>query len=256
MENFENKQEEFHARPVPAATDILPVDQPPVVNLPETTTLKRNIIGGIAIAAAVAAFIFEQSPANEALRTTAAFNVLDDTESPFISGSAVAGITMAIEMGSSTLAAAGFHFEKERMQKFINKFKKPDSEGGHIIDSEDQETKSKSKEIFFDTGTALGFGAAIVIARKRFIDTERTFKDDILTGTKASAVIAGVSGLIGYLATGGVDNADKIGLEKPAEVFVKYATDWKVWAAVFGSLYIAGKTKGWIEKINNRIKDQ
>lgn len=247
MENYENKPDRLS----------LPPDQSHDQGLSENAkSLGANIIGGLAITAAVAAFIFEQSPANEALRTTAAFNVLDDTASPFAAGSAVAGITMAIEMGSSTLAAAGFHFEKERMQKFINKFKKPDSEDGQIIDAEEQKTKSKSKELFLDTGTALGFGAAIVIARKRFVDSERTFKDDILTGAKASAVIAGVSGFIGYLATGGVDNADKIGLEKPAEVFVNYATDWKVWAAVFGSAYVATNAKSWIKKINIWMKDR
>lgn len=246
MENFENKPDSISLQP----------DQSHDQGLPENgKSLKANIIGGLAITAAVAAFIFEQSPANEALRTTAAFNVLDDTASPFAAGSAVAGITMAIEMGSSTLAAAGFHFEKERMQTFINKFKKSDPEDEQIT-TEPKKSENNAKEIFLDTGTALGFGAAIVIARKRFVDTERTFKDDILTGAKASAVIAGVSGFIGYLATGGVDNADKVGLEKPAEVFVNYATDWKVWAAVFGSLYVVGKTKGWFEKIKNRTKDQ
>lgn len=74
------------------------------------------------------------------------------------------------------------------------------------------------------------------------------------TLTGYTAVGAGVSGGIGYLATGGVEHADKVGLETPAEYFVDYATDWKFWTALLAGGYGIKYTKLGISKVIDRFK--
>jgi hypothetical protein len=50
-----------------------------------------------------------------------------------------------------------------------------------------------------------------------------------------------VSGLIGYLAGGGLTNAAKVGLERPAQWIIDYGTDTRFWVGLlvvgYGSVF-------------------
>lgn len=217
-------------------------------------TKREKIIGGLIVAAAAGALIFEQGPANEALRTKIGLDVLQASNSEIAVGSAIAAVTLAIEMGSSGLFAMGVHKERERVDKLLSRFRKKE-ELEEDVKHEKEHAKEKKNELVekvTDAGVALGIGAAIVIARKRVVDPKRTLKQDLVTGLKASSVIAGVSGIIGWLAAGGIRHAASVGMEKPAQYFVDYATDWKFWgvviAAVYGTSYLRNKFNNWQSK--------
>lgn len=217
-------------------------------------TRKQKIIGGLVVAAAAGALVFEQGPANEALRTKIGLDVLQASNSEIAVGSAIAGLTLAIEMGSSGLFALGVYKERERVDKLLSRFRKKEELQEDV--KHEQEHKKEEKNEFVekitDAGVALGIGAAIVVARKRVVDPKRTLKQDLVTGLKASSVIAGVSGIIGWLAAGGIRHAASVGMEKPAQYFVDYATDWKFWgvviAAVYGGNFLKNRYTNWQQK--------
>jgi len=232
--HISKSREEYHAQ------RLLPPE--------ETEEVFRSgfdkFIGGLSVAAAAGALVFEQGPANEALRTKVALDVLTATSNEIAVGVATAALTYGIEFGSSALLALGAHKEGQRVEKLISKFKKDDKGKSE----EEHNKNSHFKENVTDAGIALGVGAAIVIARKRLVDPKRTLGEDLKTGAKASAVIAGVSGMIGYLAAGGIEHAKSVGLEKPAQYFVDYATDWKFWAGVLACVYAGSYIKEQVKR--------
>lgn len=198
---------------------------------------KAKIASGLLIGATFGALAFEQSPGNESVRATAALEVLENTSDPLAAGGMVAGLTVVIEGVTGTLIAAGLNREKNFIGPKLERFKDKlvdDPEKASLLDGDEQKKKSNGiAGSLADTGITCTLGPGMVVARRHIQGpTERSFKKDIKSLTGYTAVGAGVSGVIGYLATGGVKHADKVGLGVPAEYFVDYATDWKFWTGL------------------------
>lgn len=191
----------------------------------EERRLARAGSAGI-VALAAAALVFEQGPFNEALRTKVGTDVLQSTQNALAVAGTVAVLTLAIEVIASALFAFGVAVHQDRVIRLISRGRERPS--AH---------RPGRRGIVSDIGLALAVGAAVVVARKHLIDPGRAFKADIGTCLKASGAIAVISGLIGYLAAGGIQNARAVGLERPAQWFVDYATDWRFWAVVILAVY-------------------
>jgi len=203
---------------------------------------RDRILGGLLLAAAGASLVFEQSPANEALRVSAGLNVLKSTMNELAVGGVVGAITYGIEMGSSGLISAGLNSRLKSLRRF----------SGWIHDklfNNTKKTDTKTTDKITDMGIALGVGAGLVTAKHHFQDAEPSLKKDLITSAKASTLVAGFSGGVAVLAAGGIARAEKIGLGKPAEYVVKYGTDWKFWLGVVGVI----QGGSWLKnKIMNR----
>lgn len=265
-------QEEFEA------SYLAPVTAENMPYYEETSRWRGRLFGGALIAATGAALLFEQSPGNESVRATAAFNVLEDTEDPLAAGLMVAGLTVAIEGVTGGLIGAGLNREKDRLQPKLERFRKniikepePIEESETLVDPNKRQrgkvaralgravtkvttTTTKVATKLTDTGITCTVGPGMVVLRRHFQEDERSMRKDMKTLTGYTAVGAGVSGGIGYLATGGVEHADKVGLETPAEYFVDYATDWKFWTALLAGGYGIKYTKLGISKVIDRFK--
>lgn len=241
-------QEEFEASYLPPVTaEDLPYHE-------EKTRWRGRIFGGALLAATGAALLFEQSPGNESVRATAAFNVLEDTEDEFVAGAVtVAGITMAIEGVTSTLIAAGLNRHSETFDRRLGRFRKK-LEGVDDPENPDETKKEGLAERLTDTGITCTIGPGMVVFRRHFQEQDRTFMKDMKTAIGYCAVGSVVSGGIGYLVVGGVENADKVGLGTPAEYFVDYATDWKFWTALLAGGYGIKYAKQGISKLISRFK--
>jgi len=85
-------------------------------------------------------------------------------------------------------------------------------------------------------GVALGVGAGIVVVDKHMEAEHNTARKDVTHAIGASALVAGVSGAIGYLGAGGVKQLEDTPLERSAEIFVDYATDLRVWAIILSPI--------------------
>jgi uncharacterized membrane protein len=75
------------------------------------------------------------------------------------------------------------------------------------------------------------------MTKRHIEDNEPTLQNDIKRGLSYSAIGASVSGVIGYLVTGGIQHAEAIGLEKPAEYVIEYGTDMRFWTGVIAVIY-------------------
>ncbi len=185
----------------------------------------RFVIGG----AAILCLAFQQSPANEAVRTAIALDFLKRTDNPFIVGLVVAVLTMVIEGGTSLMIALGLHLKGSSVNQLLRRVKRDKNEtsGGR---------ESKTSKVA-DYGITLSIGAGIVVIKRHVQDPQRTRMMDVQTGLAFSLFGSIVSGLIGFLAAGGIKYAEQVGLGTPARYVVDYATDWRFWAVIVGSVY-------------------
>lgn len=188
----------------------------------------------------IAALAFEQSPANEAVRANLAFRALDHTGNAFVVGAVVFTITLVIEGVPGGLIAAGLHLNPGLLRRLMRR-----DRGGD--DASASPRRGGIGSTLTDVGIALGVGAGLVVVRRRWADPRRTLRDDLRTGAWACMVVAVVSGLIGFLVAGGIRYADDVGLERPAELVVDYATDWKFWLVVVvliqGGSWLSGRLR-------------
>ncbi len=236
----------------PRWADLAPATETKIESNKSSHRWRGKIFGGALLAATGAALLFEQSPGNESVRATAAFNVLEDTEDEFIAGAVtVAGLTMAIEGATSILIAAGLNRNSHVFEKKLSKFR------NKLNDDDDTDTDKKASlaEKLTDTGITCTIGPGMVVFRRHFQEEDRTFLKDIKTATGYCAVGSVVSGGIGYMAVGGVAHADKVGLGVPAEYFVDYATDWKFWTALLAGGYAIKYAKQGIGKIRSDFNE-
>src|SRR5690606_7427317 len=84
-----------------------------------TNTAKR-IMGVGLLAGSIAALAFEQSPGNEALRINRATHIIEQEGTPLDVAIDVAGVTMAIELGTSALIIAGLNQDGGVMNKMLD----------------------------------------------------------------------------------------------------------------------------------------
>lgn len=207
-------------------------------SLEQTSAWKKNALRIGLVGATVGALIFEQGPGNEAVRTMAAFDVLDNTNSPLAAGGAVAALTMAIETGTGGLIALGLHEEKATIKKVLNRFKRKSApeldEEGNIIEKEKERTLATKAG---DMALAVSVGPGIAMTKRHLQEAEPTMRKDMKRLLGYSAVGSALSGGIAYLVTGGVKHAEAVGLETPAEYVADYGADIRTWAGILGAIY-------------------
>ena len=189
----------------------------------------RRVVGTAVVVAAAGSLVFEQSPANEMVRTNAALEVLESTGSAWRVGLTVAAITVVIEMISGALIAVGLHLEGGPVQRLKRRMVR-DHEGDG--DAPSPSGGRRAAGVGTDVAVALGLGAGLVTMRRHVADPAPTLRKDLKNTAVATAVVAGVSGLIGYLAGGGLANADRVGLGTPARYVVDYGTDTRFWVTL------------------------
>lgn len=188
----------------------------------------------VVIVSALAALAFEQSPANEALRTSAGLGVLARTGNELLVGAVVAAITVVIEGASSVLIALGLRDERGVVGRMTERLRSRVADGPD--DALDPSRAARVRATMTDAGIALGVGSGLVVVRYRLRRGRRSLGADLATAAKATMVVAVVSGLIGVLAGGGIEHASAVGLGTPARYFVDYATDWRFWCVVLGGI--------------------
>lgn len=181
----------------------------------------------LVVVLAVAAIAFEQSPANEAIRANVAFRVLDRTGDSLTVGMVVAAVTLLIEGVPALLIALGLHLDPGLLHRLMRRL-------GVDVDAvaESDAPRRTVGSALTDAGVALGIGAGLVIVRRRWRTPFRTLAEDLRTGAWACVLVAAVSGLIGYLLAGGIRYAADVGLERPAQLVIDYAADWRFWLVV------------------------
>jgi hypothetical protein len=200
------------------------------------STSRKKLYRAALLGATLTALAFEQGPGNEAVRSALMFNVLDHTHNALAAGGAVGAITMAIEGGTSGLIALGLHEEKSAVKRVIQRFKRKSApeldEDGKAIEI-DRTFATKAG----DLALALTVGPGIAMTKRHLQEAEPDFKTDVRRGLGYSAIGAGVSGGIGYLITGGIQQAAKVGLEAPAEFVARWGADARTWVGLLGVVY-------------------
>jgi len=182
---------------------------------------------------AVASVVFEQSPANEALRANIAFRALDYTGDAVLVGLVVFALTIVIEGVPAGLIIAGMRANPAAMEKLSGRIAtkgSPEESDGH---------RRRSFSVT-DAGVALGIGAAIVVLKRALSGRQDPNDWQSLgrAGASATLVVAVVSGLIGYIVAGGVETAARYGLETPAEYVVRYGANWRFWFVVVAAVTV------------------
>jgi hypothetical protein len=189
-------------------------------------SLARKALGTTVFAATAISWIFEQSPANEALRADIAFDVLDRTRNALAVGGIVGAVSFLIEMVPASLVAIGLNQKESAIDRFVQKRIAKNSST-----DETNSNKEKKHNKLTDFGIAMGIGAAAVVGKRHLSDREPSFKNDMSNAVQASEYVAVGSGAVGFLAGGGIRYAEKIGLEDQAQFVIDRGTDWKTWVA-------------------------
>jgi len=220
----------------------------------------RGIVGALVVVLAAASLVFEQSPANEVLRTNAALRVIEDGGGPVSVGLVVAVITVGIELGSAVLITLGLHAEEGYVQRFkrtlVGRGRKVGSTGARR--GRHRRTRALSR-LAGDVAIALGLGAGLVTVRHHVLDAHPTIRRDLIVSVRATAIVAVVSGLIGYLAAGGISNAEKVGLGTPAQWVIDYGTDTRFWVTVlvvgYGAAFVVKVVRGRADRQARRLHE-
>jgi hypothetical protein len=217
----------------------------------QTAAPQRVWVGRVVLFLAVVALGFEQSPANEALRTALGLEVLDRTQNEWAVGATVFGLTCLIEGISSVLIIMGLHGPSGMVERITTRFRTAASEDDSTAANQSSRM-ARAGGVLTDASLALGVGAGLVVIRHHLRHATRPVSADLGTGAVATTVVAGVSGAIGVLAAGGIRHAARVGLETPAQWFVDYATDWRFWLVVFAAIQVASA----VRRLLNRSKGE
>lgn len=224
--------------------------------VPESRSAWKRIYNASVITAAGGFLIFEQSPANETIRIDAGLDVLKSTGSAIDVGLTIFAITALIEGVSSVPIIAGLHSEGGGVQKLKAKMQKREGEGGEtsveVVAESKPSALGKVASSGTDVGIALGLGAGLVAVKRHVADPNPTLAKDIKNSAKATGVVSAVSGSIGYLASGGIANLEKVGLETPGQYIIDYGTDTKFWMGALLIGYGGYYAKKGINKMRNR----
>lgn len=166
-------------------------------------------------------FLFEQSPANEAVRAFVGFRILDMYSSPLYVGLAVLLVTLCVEITTSFFISLGLKHSKH-FQSFATRHK-------NVLESKG----SVGISLMSNGVLALTVGSGVVVIKYRLQRQRATFRQGFKVGVEAAAWIAVVSGLIAYLASGGVEVVRAYGYGGVADAIVKYGSDWRFWFVLF-----------------------
>lgn len=191
---------------------------------------------------AITVFAFQQSPANEAIRACVGANIFDYTGNPLLVGAGVGVATMAIEGLSSLSIGAALQDEHGMVNRFKHMIKRGQSEN----------MPAPNSSAVSDTAVMLGIGAGALVVKRHFEEPDRNLAKDVRTSVKASGFIAGFSGGVAGLASGGLSYASSVGLEKPAEIMINVLADGRTYIGLLGAAAITSVIKkGW-HKLQSR----
>ncbi len=253
--NFSSIDEPSIEAVLEAPSDFMPEETPSSSSqeaLQHRSRISRAL-GAAIIPLTVGALAFQQTPANESFRANRTFEVLEDTGDPLLAGATTLAWTIPIEGVAGALISIGLinkrEFIQPRLEKRFRKKKIELNEHDTVLDEEAtlskrQALKKRIGRTVVDTGVTCAVGPGMVVAKRHFEESDRTFMKDMKTLAGYTTVGAGVSGVIGYMATGGIGHADKVGLKGPAEFFAENAADWKFWTG----LMILGYGTKWTVK--------
>ncbi len=208
----------------------------------ETETTRRAIIGGVLGAGAVASWIFEIGPLNEALRTNIGLDVLQNTSSPNAVALTLAAVTMGIETGAATLVAGGLHYAGDGIIEKVRKFKFVNKKFNQIeADQAKESSLGRVGTVAADAVTALGVGAAIVVAKHyvkdRVMGRKHVLARNILKGAAAATSPAIMTGMVGKIAGEAIVAGGEADLGPISEFIVDYGTNNAFWMGVLASCY-------------------
>lgn len=191
----------------------------------------HTAVGYLVVVAAAAALVFEQSPANEMLRTNAAISMLQRTGSAVWVGVVVFAITVVIEFVAAFLITLGLHAQGGAVQRLKDRMIRKRAE--KLVDLPGEEKRDSAGRRIgrfgADVAVALALGAGLVTLRRHVTDPDPTMRGDLRVSFRATMIVAVVSGLIGYLLGGGLANAHRVGLERPAELIIEYGVNQWFW---------------------------
>lgn len=179
-------------------------------------------------------FVFQQSPLNEIIRVWAATSVLRQTHSPLLTALVVAGLTFVIEAIAAVAIAKAMRLYPSKMSWMHKKLTKKDR-------TTKRQLRSTKASTATDTALALGIGAGAVLVKKHFEQKNRSAQDDARTIVKSSAGIALFSAIIAYLASGGIESIDKLGMSpETTQLIFNIATDWKIYVIIILAIELFG----------------
>lgn len=218
-----------------ASPSVLAVQQPEVEYIVPTIIKRESnpisaeqVKNAAKLTTALATFGFQQSPGNEMARTYLGISLLDASHNPGLAALGVGVATVAIEGISGLSTSVALNSNSAAYERLKAKLKRRSS-----VESDSSKTDRAN-----DIALALALGTSIVVAKKHFQYEGRTLKDDRRTMAKAVGLISTTSAGIAFLAAGGVEYADEVGLGDQAEIAVNYALDWKTYAVMFGVIQV------------------
>ena len=198
----------------------------------------RSLLAYLVVVAAAAALVFEQSPANEVVRTNAAISMLQRTGSAVWVGVVVFAVTAVIEFVAAFLITLGLHARGGAVQGLKARMIRRRTEKLDQQAEEKQDTTGRKVGRFgTDVAVALALGAGLVTLRRHVSDPSPTIGRDLAVSARATAIVAVVSGMVGYLLGGGLANAHRVGLERPAEIIIEYGVNQWFWISVLAVGY-------------------
>lgn len=192
----------------------------------------RSLLGYLVVVAAAAALVFEQSPANEIVRTNAAISMLQRTGSAVWVGVVVFAVTVVIEFVAALLITLGLHARGGAVQGLKARMIRRRAEKLDQTEERQDSAGRKVSRFGADVAVALALGAGLVTLRRHVTDPAPTIRRDLKVSAQATAIVAVVSGLVGYLLGGGLANAHRVGLERPAELIIEYGVNQWFWISV------------------------
>lgn len=198
----------------------------------------RSLLAYVVVVAAAAALVFEQSPANEVVRTNAAISMLQRTGSAVWVGVVVFAVTAVIEFVAAFLITLGLHAQGGAVQGLKARMIRRRTEKLDQQAEEKQDTTGRKVGRFgTDVAVALALGAGLVTLRRHVSDPSPTIGRDLAVSARATAIVAVVSGMVGYLLGGGLANAHRVGMERPAELIIEYGVNQWFWISVLAVGY-------------------
>lgn len=200
----------------------------------------RKTASSLLLVGGLAAFGFQQSPANEAVRTAITLDVFERADNKVSAAMASGAATMVIEGGTSTLMALSLTREASAANKFIDRYKKKKSvkQATSELDGTEARALSSSKRIARGAGNtalALMIGPGVLVVKKHITGENSTTRQAMRTGLGYSALGAAVSaGVFGYGVTTGSEGVKGFASGTPFESVAQYATDAKTWVTGLG----------------------
>lgn len=204
-----------------------------------------NVVTQVGVCAvAGGTYIFEQSPANEAIRAGIAVGAYERLGSAAAAGASVVATTFAIEAVSGMATAATISMKTGFIGR-VNKW---------VVDSAEKLKLTNDKgDRTGDVLLGLGGGASVVVAKRHAVEGGRTFEESRKTALKAASGIAAFSGSLAVAAAYGVQFGAAHGHAEVAQQALDIISDGKTWFGLYAGMQVAKLSKKAIKSIYHRV---